>query len=117
MDLENVDTMVFQLGGEKRSMTMMQFIVALGLYTDEEIGNNLFEPFYKLCSKNRPHNYNPTEYVVNITTRDHYDTRQPSSYTSIRSLIRRLAHRLLALSIAGRHSGKENVTLDDLFLL
>nr|GEV50471.1 hypothetical protein [Tanacetum cinerariifolium] len=38
-------------------------------------------------------------------------------YTSIRSLIRHLAHRLLTLSVAGRHSGKEKVTLDDLFLL
>ncbi|GJR48300.1 hypothetical protein Tco_1316403 [Tanacetum coccineum] len=82
VDLDNMDTMVFQLGGE-----------------------------------NRPHNYGPTEYVVNITTRDHYDTRHPPSYTSVRSPIRRLVHRLLALSVVGRHSGKEKVTLDDLFLL
>ncbi|GJT35100.1 hypothetical protein Tco_0925519 [Tanacetum coccineum] len=117
MDLDNVDTMVFQLGGEKRSMTMRQFIIALGLYTDEEMGNNLFEPFYESCFRNRPHNYDPTEYVVNITTRGHYDTRHPPSYTSIRNPIHHLAHRLLALSVAGRHSGKEKVTLDDLFLL
>ncbi|GJR20867.1 hypothetical protein Tco_0969394 [Tanacetum coccineum] len=48
VDLDNVDTMVFQLGGEKRSMMMRHFTVALGLYTDEEIGNTLFEPFYDM---------------------------------------------------------------------
>ncbi|GJY05217.1 hypothetical protein Tco_0371157 [Tanacetum coccineum] len=68
VDLDNVDTMVFQLGREKRSMTMRQFILALGLYTPEEMGNNLFEPFYESCFRSR-------------------------------------------------HSGKEKVTLDDLFLL
>nr|GEU77590.1 hypothetical protein [Tanacetum cinerariifolium] len=79
MDLNYVDTIIFQLGGEKKSMTM----------------------------RNKPHNYDPTEYVVNITTRDHYDNRHPPSYTSIRIPIRRLAHRLLSLSVADRHNGKE----------
>ncbi|GJS62940.1 hypothetical protein Tco_0677504 [Tanacetum coccineum] len=39
VDLDNADTMVFQLGGVKRSMIMRQFILALGLYTPEEMGN------------------------------------------------------------------------------
>ncbi|GJX43147.1 hypothetical protein Tco_0259823 [Tanacetum coccineum] len=34
-----------QLGGVKRSMSMRQFSLALGLYTTEEMNNNLFEPF------------------------------------------------------------------------
>nr|GEX62278.1 hypothetical protein [Tanacetum cinerariifolium] len=97
-------------------MTMRQFILDLGLYTPEEMGNNLFMPFYESCFRSRPHNYDPTKYVINITTRDHCDTRHPPSYTSIRNLIRRLVHRLLALSDAGRNSRKEKVTLDDLFL-
>ncbi|GJW04564.1 hypothetical protein Tco_1563420 [Tanacetum coccineum] len=62
-------------------------------------------------------NYNPTQYVIDITTHANYDTRHPPSYTSIQNPIRRLVHRLLTLSVAGRHSGKEKVTLDDLFLL
>ncbi|GJU30734.1 hypothetical protein Tco_1174323 [Tanacetum coccineum] len=61
--LDEADTMVFQLGGERRSMTMRQFIQALSLYTHQEMNNNLFD---------------------------------------------------LSMS---RHSGKEKVTLDDLFLL
>ncbi|GJU23883.1 hypothetical protein Tco_1157225 [Tanacetum coccineum] len=58
-------------------------------------------------NRSRPINYDPTPYVLNITTRASYDTRHPLSDTSIRSPIRRLAHRLLTLSVAGRHSGKE----------
>nr|GFA21463.1 hypothetical protein [Tanacetum cinerariifolium] len=62
--------------GVKRSMNLRQFILALGLYTPEEMGNALFEPFCESCFRNRPKNYNPA-----------------------------------------KHSGKEKVTLDDLFLL
>ncbi|GKE38001.1 hypothetical protein Tco_1461406 [Tanacetum coccineum] len=104
-------------GGVKRSMSMRQFILALGLYTPEEMNNNLFGPFRDACFRNRPKNYNPIEYFVGISTRNHYDTRHPPSYTTIKNPLRHLVHRLLTLSVAGRHSSKEKVTLDDLFLL
>ncbi|GJV31950.1 hypothetical protein Tco_1392350 [Tanacetum coccineum] len=116
-ELDTVDTMVFQVGAERRSMTMRQFIQALGVYTHQEMNNNLFEGFYDSCYRSRPVNYDPTPYVLNITTCASYDTQHPLLYTLIRSPIRRLVHRLLTLSIAGRHSGKEKVTQDDLFLL
>nr|GEU53480.1 hypothetical protein [Tanacetum cinerariifolium] len=48
VELDIVDTMVFQLGGVKRSMSMSQFILALGLYLPEEMNNNLFEPFREM---------------------------------------------------------------------
>ncbi|GJU03334.1 hypothetical protein Tco_1113672 [Tanacetum coccineum] len=89
-ELDVADTMVFQLGRERRNITMRQSM---------------------------PINYNPTPYVLNITTRVNYDTRHPPSYTSIQNPIRRLVHRLLTLSVAGRHSGKDKVTMDGLFLL
>nr|GEY47385.1 hypothetical protein [Tanacetum cinerariifolium] len=63
------------LGGVKRSMTMRPFILALGLYTPEDMGNVLFEPFRESCFRNRPKNYNPTEYFISISTHNHYDTR------------------------------------------
>ncbi|GJZ94378.1 hypothetical protein Tco_0666581 [Tanacetum coccineum] len=63
VDLDNVDTMVFQLGAVKRSMTIRHFILALGLYTPEEMGNVLFEPFRKSCFRNRPNNYNLAEHI------------------------------------------------------
>ncbi|GKB97613.1 hypothetical protein Tco_0983750, partial [Tanacetum coccineum] len=116
-ELDAADTMVFQLSGERRIMTMRQFIQALRVYTHEEMNNNLFEPFYDSCYRSRPINYDPTPYVLNITTRANYDTRHPPSYTSIQNLIRRLVHYLLTLSVACKHSRKDKVTLDDLFLL
>ncbi|GJU37136.1 hypothetical protein Tco_1185490 [Tanacetum coccineum] len=89
MELDIADTMVFQLGGVKRNMSM------------------------------RPNNYNLMEYFVGISTRNHYDIRYHPSYTTIKNPICRLVPRLLTLSVAAcnRHSAKEKVTLDDLFLL
>nr|GFA91603.1 hypothetical protein [Tanacetum cinerariifolium] len=49
MELNIADTMFFQLGGVKRSMSIRQFILALGLYTPEEINNNFFGPFVMLA--------------------------------------------------------------------
>nr|GEX05453.1 hypothetical protein [Tanacetum cinerariifolium] len=117
VELDRKHTMVFQLGGVKKIMTMRQFILALELYTPEEVNNNLFEPFRDAYFRNRPNNYNPIEYFVGISTRNHYDTQYPPSYTTIKNPICRLVHRLLTLFAAGRHSAKEKVTLDDLFLL
>ncbi|GJX38966.1 hypothetical protein Tco_0252269, partial [Tanacetum coccineum] len=117
VELDIADTMRFQLGGVMRCMYMRHFILALRLYTPEEMNNNLFEPFHNACLRNKPNNYNPTKYFVGISTRNHYDTRHPPSYTTIKNLIRRLVHRLLTLSVAGRHGAKEKVTLNDLFLL
>ncbi|GKD71524.1 hypothetical protein Tco_1325614, partial [Tanacetum coccineum] len=85
VELDIADTMVFQLGGVKRSMSMRQFILALGLYIPEEMNNNLFGPFRDACFRNRPKNYNPTKYFVGISTQNHYDTRHPPSYTTIRN--------------------------------
>ncbi|GJW78986.1 hypothetical protein Tco_0140668 [Tanacetum coccineum] len=52
MEIDIVDTMVFQLGGVKRSMSIRQFILALGLYTEEEMNNNMFEFFRDACRHN-----------------------------------------------------------------
>ncbi|GJR80491.1 transcription factor MYB44-like protein [Tanacetum coccineum] len=107
----------FPVGRVKRSMTMRQFIMAPGLYTDEEMNNNLFEFFSDACIRNRPNDYNPAAYCVHITTRNHYDSRHPPSYTTIKNLIHHLVHMLLTLSVAGRRNAKEKVTLEDLFFL
>ncbi|GJT54317.1 hypothetical protein Tco_0989371 [Tanacetum coccineum] len=98
-------------------MTIRQFILAVGLYTEEEMNNNLFEFFCDTCIRNMPNNYNLTIYYIDITTRNHYDSRHPPSYTTIKNPIHRLVYRFLALSIAGRHNAKEKVTLEDLFFV
>ncbi|GKD80298.1 hypothetical protein Tco_1342919, partial [Tanacetum coccineum] len=53
VELDIADTMVFQLGGVKRSMSMRQFILALGLYIPEEMNNNLFGPFRRHSAKEK----------------------------------------------------------------
>ncbi|GJX35963.1 hypothetical protein Tco_0247520 [Tanacetum coccineum] len=98
-------------------MSMRQFTLALGLYTEEEMNNSLFEFFHDACVQNRPNNYNPNTYCVEITTQNHYDSRHPPSYTTIKNPIRHLVYKLLTLSIVGRHNTKEKVTLYDLFFL
>ncbi|GJU03804.1 hypothetical protein Tco_1114142 [Tanacetum coccineum] len=98
-------------------MTMRQFISALGLYTNEGMDNNLFKFFRDACVWNRPKNYNPTAYFIDILTRNHYDTKRSPSYTTIKNPICHLVHRLLTLFVTGRHNAKEIVTLEDLFFL
>nr|GFB51704.1 hypothetical protein [Tanacetum cinerariifolium] len=105
------------VGGVKRSMTMRQFILALGLYTNVEIDNILFGFFCDACVQNMPNNYNPTAYFIDISTRNNYDTRLPPSYTTIKNPLYRLVHSLLTFSVIGRHNAKEKVTLKDLFFL
>ncbi|GJS82932.1 hypothetical protein Tco_0749473 [Tanacetum coccineum] len=52
IELDIVDTIVFQLEEVKRSMNMRQFTLALGLYTKQEMNNNLFEFFRDACRHN-----------------------------------------------------------------
>nr|GEV44451.1 hypothetical protein [Tanacetum cinerariifolium] len=117
VELDIDDTIVFQLEGTRRSMSMRQFILALGLYTKEEMNNSLFGLFRDACFRNRPNSYNPTDYCIGITTQNHYDSRYPSSYTTIKTPIHCLVHMLLTLSVACRHNANEKVTLKDLFFL
>ncbi|GKA81218.1 hypothetical protein Tco_0787910 [Tanacetum coccineum] len=96
---------------------MREFSLALGLYSTEDMNNNLFAFYYASCVRNRPNNYNPSQYFWDISTNNHYDSINPFSYTTIKSPVRRLVHRLITLSVTGRYSSKEKVTLADLFYL
>ncbi|GJZ14416.1 hypothetical protein Tco_0549646 [Tanacetum coccineum] len=73
--------------------------------------------FFSWEHRDETNNYNLIDYCIGITTRNHYDSHHPLYYTTIKNPIRRLVHRLLTLSVAGRHNAKENVTLKDLFFL
>ncbi|GKC80184.1 hypothetical protein Tco_1130958 [Tanacetum coccineum] len=72
LDLDTPGNLQFQLGGARRRMSWRQFILALGLHTEEEMQ----------------------------TAGDFLGTSP--SYTLIRDHILRLCHRLIACSIAGR---------------
>ncbi|GJU98697.1 hypothetical protein Tco_1327968 [Tanacetum coccineum] len=88
LDLDTPKALRFQLGGARHRLSWRQFIVALGLHMGEEMES-------------------PAGYFLGTTL----------SYTSIRNLILRLCHRLIACSIAGRSQTPEKVIVTDLFYL
>ncbi|GKE38960.1 hypothetical protein Tco_1462365, partial [Tanacetum coccineum] len=90
MRLDVVDTLCFQLGGAKRSMTWRQIILTLGLHTVEEMAEDGFEAYWLGTAP---------------------------SYTYIRDSLRRLCQRLISYSISGRGQAPEKVTATDLFYL
>ncbi|GJY61400.1 hypothetical protein Tco_0462057 [Tanacetum coccineum] len=87
---------LFQLRGARRRLSWREFILALGLYTGEEI-----ESF---------------DFSRDISTDGDF-LGPPPSYTLIRDLVLRLCHRMITHSIAGRSQAPEKVTVTDLFYL
>ncbi|GKE58207.1 hypothetical protein Tco_1497392 [Tanacetum coccineum] len=85
MDLDTADTLCFQLGGVRRTLTWRQFILALRLHTKLEMAEagDFLGP--------------------------------APSYVLIRDPVRRLCHRMIAYSISGRGQAPEKVTGFDLF--
>ncbi|GJT55147.1 hypothetical protein Tco_0990201 [Tanacetum coccineum] len=93
LDLDTLGTLQFQLGGARRRMSWRQFILALGLHTEEEM-----------------HTW------MGISSAGDFLGTTPS-YTLIRDPILRLCHRLIAYSIVGRSQAPEKVTVTNLFYL
>ncbi|GKE11713.1 hypothetical protein Tco_1415264 [Tanacetum coccineum] len=89
LDLVTLGALQFQLGGARRRISWRQFILSLGLHTNEEIQTAGFSTYWA-------------------------DTL---SYTAIWDPILRLCHRLIACSIAERSQTPEKVTVIDLFYL
>ncbi|GJU09485.1 hypothetical protein Tco_1131881 [Tanacetum coccineum] len=87
MGLDVADTLCFQLGGVRRRMTWRQFILALGLHTEQEIAE-------------------AGEFLG-----------PAPSYIFIRDPVRRLCHRMIAYSISGMGQTPEKMIDVDLFYL
>ncbi|GJR01967.1 hypothetical protein Tco_0524951 [Tanacetum coccineum] len=87
MDLDVADTLCFQLGRARKMMTLRQFILALGLHSDEEMAEagDFLGP--------------------------------APSYVHIRDPMRRLCPKMIACSISGRGQGVKKVTGVNLFYL
>ncbi|GKC72926.1 hypothetical protein Tco_1118809, partial [Tanacetum coccineum] len=94
LDLDTLGALQFQLGEARRHMSWRQFILALGLQTNEEMQTSGF----------------------GISSVGDFLGIAPS-YTVIRDPILKLCHRLIACSIAGRSQAPEKVTMTDLFYL
>ncbi|GJX14387.1 hypothetical protein Tco_0206145 [Tanacetum coccineum] len=80
-----------KLGGARRRMTWIQFILALGLHTEQEMAEAGFGAYW--AGSHAP------------------------SYVLIRDPVSRLCHSMMAYSISGRGQAPEKVTGVDLFYL
>ncbi|GKD73339.1 hypothetical protein Tco_1331621 [Tanacetum coccineum] len=116
LDLDTPRVLQFQLGGARRRMSWREFIVALGLHTEEEMQTPGFGVYWVGSARQVPEKEDMRDYWIGISyARDFLGTAP--SYTLIRDPILRLCHRLIACSIAGRSQAPKKVTVTDLFYL
>ncbi|GJY95523.1 hypothetical protein Tco_0511884 [Tanacetum coccineum] len=114
--LDVADTLCFQLGGVRHSMTWRQFILALGLHTTEEMAEDGFGPYWLGSERLVPDKGDLSDYWVKISSGRGFFRGAPS-YTYIRDPVRRLCHKLISYIIFGRGQAPKKVTATDLFYL
>ena len=56
LGMDTVDTLVFRLGGVARGMSMRQFVLAMGLHTEEELGSAGFDEYWAESMREVPDN-------------------------------------------------------------
>ncbi|GKD61472.1 hypothetical protein Tco_1298981 [Tanacetum coccineum] len=101
MGLDVADTLCFQLGGARRRMTWRQFILALGLHTEEEMEEAGFGAYWQGSERVIPDKGDLMDYLIKISFDRDFLGPAPS-YVFIQYLVRRLCHRMIACSISGR---------------
>ncbi|GKB95674.1 hypothetical protein Tco_0981811 [Tanacetum coccineum] len=116
MGLDVVDTLCFQLGGARRRMTWRQFILALGLDTEEEMAEAGFGAYWQGSERMIPDKGDLRDYWMEISSYRDFLGSAPS-YVFIRDPVRRLCHKMIACSISSRGQAPEKVTGVDLFYL
>ncbi|GKB01666.1 hypothetical protein Tco_0829710 [Tanacetum coccineum] len=100
MGLDVAGTLCFQLGGARRSMTWRQFILALGLYTAEEMAEDRFGTYWLGSERVIPDKGDLSDYWVEISSGMDF-LRGAPSYIYIKDPVQRLCHRYAE----GRKSG------------
>ncbi|GKC41319.1 hypothetical protein Tco_1059041 [Tanacetum coccineum] len=116
LDLDTRGTLQFQLGGVRRRMSWWEFIIALGLHTEEEMQTARFEVYWAGSARQIPDKGDLRDYRMGISSVGDFLGTTPS-YTLIRDPILRLCHRLITCSIVGRSQTPKKVTVTDLFYL
>ncbi|GKE76227.1 hypothetical protein Tco_1542347, partial [Tanacetum coccineum] len=116
MLIEHRNAQGFQLGGVRRRMSWREIILALGLYTAEEMQTVGFGAYWAESARQIPDKGDLRDYWIGILSAEDF-LGTTLSYTAIRDLILRLCHRLIACSIDGRSQALEKVTVTDLFYL
>ncbi|GKD89902.1 hypothetical protein Tco_1365409 [Tanacetum coccineum] len=116
MGLDIADTLCFQLGGARCRMTWSQFILALGLYTDEEMAEDGFGAYWLGSERVIPDKGDLRDYWIEISS-DRDFLWLTTSYVFIRDPVRRLCYRMISCSISGRGQAPEMVIGVDIFYL
>ncbi|GJW34343.1 hypothetical protein Tco_0054375 [Tanacetum coccineum] len=105
-----------QLGGVRRRMTWRQFILALGLHTEQEMAEAGFRAYWDGSDRLILDKGDLRDYWIEISSGRDFLGPAPS-YVLIRDPVRRLCHMMIAYSISGRGQAPEKVTGVDLFYL
>nr|GEV50057.1 hypothetical protein [Tanacetum cinerariifolium]GEV71033.1 hypothetical protein [Tanacetum cinerariifolium] len=116
MRLDVAGTLCFQLGGDRRSVTWRQFILALGLHTIKEMVEDGFEAYWLGSERVIPDKGYLSDYWVEISFGRDF-LRGAPSYNYIIDPVRRLCHRLISYIIFGKGQAPKKVTATDLFYL
>ncbi|GJZ57350.1 hypothetical protein Tco_0612844 [Tanacetum coccineum] len=116
VELDTPGTLQFQLGGARRRMSWREFILALGLHTEEEMQTPGFGAYWAESARQIPDRGDLSDYWRGILSTGDFLGTIPS-YILLRDPILRLCHRLIACSITGRSLAPEKVTMTDLFYL
>ncbi|GJX47498.1 hypothetical protein Tco_0272688, partial [Tanacetum coccineum] len=116
LDLDMPGSLQFQLGGARRRMSWREFILALGLYTAEEMQTVGFGAYWADSARQILNKGDLRDYWIGISSAGYFLGTTPS-YTAIQDPILRLCHMLIACSIAGRSQAPEKVTVTDFFYL
>ncbi|GJY75611.1 hypothetical protein Tco_0480727 [Tanacetum coccineum] len=104
------------LGGIRRRMTWRQFILALGLHTEQEMAEARFGAYWDGSDRVIPDKGDLRDYWIKISSGTDFLGLAPS-YVLIQDPVRRLCHKMIAYSISGRGQAPEKVIGVDLFYL
>ncbi|GJV90115.1 hypothetical protein Tco_1534053 [Tanacetum coccineum] len=106
MGFDVADTLCFQLGGVRRRMTWRQFILALGLHTEQEMAEAGFGAYWDGSDRLIPDKGDLRDYWIKISSDRDFLGPAPS-YVLIRDPVRRSCHRMIAYNISGRGQALE----------
>ncbi|GJW35548.1 hypothetical protein Tco_0058468 [Tanacetum coccineum] len=99
-----------------RGPLVREFMVVLGLHIVEEMETDGFRAYWHASLRVIASKAELRDYWTGISSNGDFLTIIPS-YTLIREPLRRLCHRLIAFTIAGRGQAPKKVTTTDLFYL
>ncbi|KAL8224011.1 hypothetical protein R6Q57_019486 [Mikania cordata] len=112
------DTVSFALGRRVYEMSIPQFVVATGFYTEDEVMSPRFPSCLRGASKK-----NRDFCLSEVDLSEFWGTIYDSPFSTnmvefeIRDPVLRYIHRVLACTVMGRYSGEEKVNWIDLFCL